>query len=288
MAHVSGGVLLPAGAVEHQHAAAAVGGDHGAVAVCAALVKQPLAGLVAGVAAGLGVAVRGALVGQRHRLQRVARLIQLQCGIGVGDGLLLGGGVLLVRGRHGVAVGIGGGVGGALEVQGLIAGHVEGGLVVVVVALQIGGGVAQLLGVLAGVVAGHIHQTDHVLERGHGHGLAEGQLQVLLQGVAVLLGIGGVLLDGGGYLLLGVVVGAVAVGLGFLGLLHDQRHLLDGVIVDELRPGDLALVLNAQEHLGGVVQDIALARLGLLLGLADLLGVGDALCRQILTGLLFS
>ena len=35
-------------------------------------------------------------------------------------------------------------------------------------------------------------------------------------------------------------------------------------------------------------RDIALARLGLLLGLADLLGVGDALCRQILTGLLFS
>ena len=160
-----------------------------------------------------------------------------------------------------------------------------------------------------------------------------------------------------------MLIGAVAVGLGFLGLLHDQRHLLDRVVAQELIPRDVTLVLHAEDGLGGVVhhlliqrggggyaveagvaavkdvvldavveivylagavlltvdaqcsgiplqhagvphqqrrrhqheyagdhavQDIALARLGLLLGLADLLGVGNALCRQILTGLLFS
>ena len=223
--------------------------------------------------------------------------------------------------------------------------------------------VTMLLGVVALVMGGHVHQLYHLLEGIHGHVLAVDQLQIRLRGVAVLLGGGVELLHSGIQLLLSVLIGAHAVGLSLLGGQHVHGQLLHRGVADILLPCDITLVLDTQRGLHGVahhllvqgfgridavkagiaalqqtalhvgveilhlpggifltvdghgggaalqhagvihqqyrghdhehagdhaVQDIVLACLGLLLRLADLLGVGNALCRQILTGLLFS
>ena len=363
MAHVLGGVLLTAHAAEHDHIAVGIAGHNGAVAGLARTVKYPVGHVAAVVAAGIGAGVAGGLIILGHILQRLAALHARQHSGGIALGLGLGGGVLLIGGLHGVAVVVLGAVGGTLEVQGLIAGHVKAALVALIVGLQVADGVGQLLGVVALVMGGHVHQLHHLLEGIHGHVLAVDQLQIRLRGVAVLLGGGVELLHSGIQLLLSVLIGAHAVGLSLLGGQHVHGQLLHRGVADILLPCDITLVLDTQRGLHGVahhllvqgfgridavkagiaalqqtalhvgveilhlpggifltvdghgggaalqhagvihqqyrghdhehagdhaVQDIVLACLGLLLRLADLLGVGDALGRQILPDLLFS
>ena len=102
------------------------------------------------------------------------------------------------------------------------------------------------------VVGGDFLQRHHLLEGADGHGAAVGQLQVALQGVALLLGAGGDVVDDLVHLGADVVILAHAVGLGLLGGHDLNGQLTGGVITEELVPGDVALIRDLQQHLGGV------------------------------------
>ena len=90
-------------------------------------------------------------------------------------------------------------------------------------------------------------------------------------------------LDGGqGVLHLGldVVIGAVAVGLGLPDGHGVGGQLPDSLVTQELIPGDVALVGDLQQQLGGVVQVLLIQ--GLAGVQAVVAGVGDAVVQALI------
>ena len=104
VAHVLSGVLLTTRAAEYHQIIVDVSLQHGTVARLAALVKDPSGHGVAGVGGGLcgGVGASGVVLGDV--LQLFTRLHTRQRSLSVRLCLLVGGGVRLLGGLHGVAV----------------------------------------------------------------------------------------------------------------------------------------------------------------------------------------
>ena len=130
--------------------------------------------------------------------------------------------------------------------------------------LQLVNGVGQALLVVLHIVGGDLIGGQQLLEQAGRHALPVGQLQVRLEGVA--LGLEGLLQAADGLLHLGLyrVIGAHAVGLGLLDDHGAEGQLLDGVLLQELIPGDVTLVGDLQQHFGGVVHDLVGQGLGVI------------------------
>ena len=265
MTHVHGVVLLAADGVEDHQIAVGVILHNGALTGGAGAVEHPRAHGGAVVGAGVHAAVAAQILEILGDLgQALTVLIALQRSLGSSGGSVLGGGGLLLRGLDGVAVGVGGGGGAALEVDILIGGHIEGGGMLLIVRLQLVDGVGQALLVVLHIVGGDLIGGQQLLEQAGRHALPVGQLQVRLEGVA--LGLEGLLQAADGLLHLGLyrVIGAHAVGLGLLDDHGAEGQLLDSVLLQELIPGDVALVGDLQQHFGGVVHDLVGQGLGVI------------------------
>ena len=133
-----------------------------------------------------------------------------------------------------------------------------------IVRLQLVDGVGQAFLIVLHIVGGNLLHGQHLFKQAGGHALPVGQLQVGLEGVA--LGLEGRLQLGDSLLHLSLhcVIGAHAVGLGLLDSHGAEGQLLDGVLLQELIPGDVALVGDLQQHFSGVVHDLLGQGLGVI------------------------
>ena len=130
--------------------------------------------------------------------------------------------------------------------------------------LQLVDGVGQALLVVLHIVGGDLIGGQHLLKQAGRHALPVGQLQIGLEGVALRLE--GLLQAADGLLHLGLyrVIGAHAVGLSLLDDHGAEGQLLDGVLLQEMIPGDVALIGDLQQHFGGVVHDLLGQGLGVI------------------------
>ena len=250
MAHAVVQGLIPLAAVEDRHIVAAAAGvlQHCGVAGAAGAVVEPLA--VHGPGGGDGGGV-GRAVALRQALQVLALLIGGQDGVGGLLGRGQSGGLLLVGGVNGVAVGVGLGLRQAGD--GDISAVDE--IVAVLVLLVVGGDLVLavdevLIRVLVGVLGGQEHVLGAGLVDGGGHGGPVDGVEVLLIGVAVLGGGGLHGADGGvqrGLILL--VQGKTGlIGRGYGGV--DKAHGVHGLLLEVVVPG---LVLGVALALQGYV-----------------------------------
>ena len=142
-----------------------------------------------------------------------------------------------------------------------------------IVRLQLVDGIGQAALIVLHIAGGDFLRGQHLLKQAGGHALPVGGFQVGLEGVALALDRLLQIVDGRLYLSSRLVIGAHAVGLGLLGDHGADGQLLDGVLLQELIPGDVALVGDLQQHFGGVVHGLRGQRLGVIQTVVA--GVGD-------------
>ena len=258
--------------VEHCHIVVVVDLQHVGVAALAGVVEQPVADHAVIIAGVPRIIVGSLLIAAGSGFQRSTALIGSQDLVCRLLGGFLCGGSLLVGGLHRVAVGVGGGLGGAADHHILPRGPVIGLGIGIVRVLNLLIAVGQLIGVGVGIslILQRAKQllTVDLLR----HGAAQILLEILLDGGAAAHG--RILQCLHGVVILGLHSGGIleALRLSFLQAVLDHGHLLDGIVHHVIMPG--GSFLHAQHGRSGGIDGLSLqGRAGIQPQIADKIGV---------------
>ena len=217
------------------------------------------------------------LVSGGNILQRLTGGI---AGSRVGSGILgglLGGGLLGISRLHGVAVGIGGAGGGGLKGDILVIGYVKGVLIGVIAGLQLFVGIGQAADILTLIVGSQRVHFAKLFKSTGGHVGTKGTLQIGGIGKPALLGIALYRFNGAAELFRDMLILVQTVCLGLFTEQIGLGQIVLGGVLQELVPGNIALVRHAQKHFGHGIEGLVLhGGAGVQPHIAGILGRADA------------